>query len=282
MKIASLRESMPLRTLSSSRMLAYLHCPRGYWFKNIERLSKLPNAKMTRGIVFHDTLKRNYRQKYSTHVDLAFSDLQEYYAASFELMETDYGSEDPGQYLDSGIAALSEYQKVVAPYVQPLEVEEAYVMDFKRVEWNFQGKVDLVDVNHRLFETKTTGVGLSVPRQDHLIQVSAYTMAYKKRKIKKLSEKMEGEELLKATATIKEAKSRIDYAICGQQKQRVISFDIEITQEDERMFLNLLAQVARGIKNEIWPHNRIDNYCTRRFCSYWRECQDLCGGRVRD
>lgn len=280
--ITSLSPSTPLRTLSSSRMLAYLHCPRGYWFKNVEQIPMLPNLKMTRGIVFHDALKHNYRQKYSTHEDLALADLQAYYAASFELVETDYGSEDPGKYLDSGVAALGEYQKVVAPYVQPLEVEEAYVMDFRHVEWNFQGKIDLVEVSHRLFETKTTAVGLSAPRQDHLIQVSAYTMAYKRRKIKKLSEKMEGEDLSRATAVIKEAKSRLDYAICGQQKQRVISFDIEVTQEDERMFLNLLAQVAKGIKNEIWPHNRIDNYCSRRFCSYWRECESLCGGRVKD
>ncbi len=273
---------MDIQTLSASRVLKYLHCPRAYFFNYVEQIPKLPNPKMTRGIVFHNTLKHNYRQKYQTHADLPVRDLKEYFAADFQLLETDYGSEDPGEYLDSGILALGEYQSVVAPHVQPLEVEEAFVMDFKRLTWNFQGKVDLVDTDSNLIETKTTGRGLSSPRQDHLIQVSAYTMAYKRRKIKELSEKMEGADLLRVATVIKEAKSRIDYAICGQQKQRVISFEFQVTESDERMFLNLLAQVARGIQNEVWPHNRIDNYCSRRFCAHWQECESLCGGRVRD
>lgn len=255
---------MIFNTLSSSRMIQYLHCPRAYWFKYVKRIPRLPNAKMTRGIVFHNTLKFNYRRKYSTHEDLPLADLREYYAADFELIETDYGSEDPGPYLDSGIAALGKYQEVVAPYVQPLEVEEAFVMGFKRVEWNFQGKIDLVDDTPLVIEAKTTSRGLRSPRVDHLIQTSAYGMSYRKQK------------------GFDSARTRLDYSICGQKEQRVISFEFEVTQEDERMFLNLLAQVAKGIKNEIWPHNRIDNYCTRRFCAYFRECEDLCGGTVRD
>lgn len=255
---------MDVITLSSSRALAYLHCPQGYWYRYESEETKLPNARMTRGIVFHNTMKFNYRQKYGTHEDLPVRDLKEYFAADFDLTETEFGSDDPGEIKDSGIAALAEYQSVVAPYVQPLEVEESFVMDFKQVDWNFQGKVDLVDVNGTLIETKTTSRGLKAPKQDHLIQVSAYTLAYKRKK------------------GIKDAKTRIDYSICGQKNQRVISFDLEVTESHERSFLNLLAQVARGIENDVWFHNRIDNFCSRRYCAYWRECETDCGGRVRD
>jgi len=74
----------------------------------------------------------------------------------------------------------------------------------------------------------------------------------------------------------------MDYAVCGQQKQRTISFDIEITESHEKDFLSLLVQVAKGIQNDIWFHNRADNFCTRRYCAYWRECESDCGGTVRD
>lgn len=256
---------MDIHTLSTSRILAYLHCPRSHFYKYVADLEyKLPNSKMTRGIVFHNTMKFNYHQKYRSHEDLPVADLKEYFSEDFDQVETDFMGDDPGKVKDSGIAALAEYQSVIAPRVQPVEVEESFVMDFKNVPWNFQGKIDLVDNAPTLIETKTTSRGLSSPKQDHLIQTSFYTLAYKRRK------------------QIPDARTRIDYSVCGQQKQRVISFDVQITKSHERSVLNLLAMVAKGIENDVWFHNRIDNFCTRRYCQYWRECESDCGGTVRD
>ena len=255
---------MVINTLSSSRVTAYLHCPYAYRQRYIDENYKLPNASMTRGLVFHDTLKFNFRQKYRTHADLPVNHLKEYFAEDFDQTEADFQKEDPGVFKDTGISALEEYQKVVAPHVQPVEVEEKFVMDFKRVPWSFTGRIDLLDDKGYLRETKTTSKGLSYPKEDHLTQLYFYFLAYRLRK------RMDG------------LKARFDYNVCGQKQPRVISFDVEVTETHEKHALSLLAGVADGIQKEVFFHNRGDNFCRRRYCSYWAECEEEKGGTVRD
>ncbi len=255
---------MEIHTLSASRVIKYLHCPWGYRYAYVEKLYKLPTSSLTRGIIFHDILKVNYRQKVETHQDLPVNQLKERFAADFDLFETDFRDDDPGMILDSGIRALEEYQRVIAPTVQPVEVEESFVMEFKKVKWNFQGKVDLVDDLPQMRETKTTSKGVNKVKPDHWIQATSYIMAIRRK------------------LGLKTMKARVDYAVCLKTTQRVESFEIEITESDERSFLFLLAEVAKGVEAEVFPHHRIDNFCSRRYCSYWRECEEDRGGRVRD
>ncbi len=254
---------MSLTMISGSRLLKYLHCPRSYFYAYVMREYRLPTSALTRGIAFHNTTKKNFRQKHGTHEDLPANDLKAYYAADFDTIETDFGDDDRGQILDSGIAALEKYQEIISPEIQPVEVEEAFVMRFRQVDYTYQGKIDLVDQVF-LREIKTSARGVNVVKKDHWVQMAGYACAYRKR------------------TQNPNLKTRIDYAVCTLKNPRVASFEIEITESDERCFLNLVAQVAKGIENEVWFHNRIDNYCSRRFCSYWRECEKDCHGTVRD
>ncbi len=251
-------------SLSSSRVTSYLHCPYAYRQRYIDENYKLPNARMTRGLAFHKTVQINFKQKYTSHRDLATSYLKEYFAEDFDQTETDFQTADPGQTKDEGISALVEYQKVVAPEVQPVEVEESFKMDFKNSSLIFTGRIDLVDTNKILWETKTTSRGLKVPRADHLTQVYFYFMAYRQKK------------------AIPDLKARFAYNVCGQKEPRVISFDVSVTESEEKLALRTLATVADGIQKGVFFHNRGDNFCSRRYCAYWRECEEENGGTVRD
>jgi hypothetical protein len=255
---------MEITSLSSSRVNAYLHCPYGYWQKYVAENYKLPNGRMTRGLAVHKTIEFNYSQKYTSHRDLSTSWLKEYYAEDFDQTETEFVNEDPGAMKDGGINALDEYQKVVAPGVQPVEVEEKFVMSFNNVPWSFTGRIDLVDDKGYLREKKTTSTSLKTPRQDHLTQIYFYFGAYRRKK--------------KAT----NLKARFDYTVCGKKSAKVISFDTTVTESDEKHALSLLAGVANGIQKEVFFHNRGDNFCSRRYCAYWRECEEEKGGTVRD
>lgn len=251
-------------SLSSSRVTAYLHCPFAYRQRYEDENYKLPNGKMTRGLAVHKTIEFNFRQKFTSHRDLSTSWLKEYYAEDFEQTETDFVNEDSGVLKDGGINALDEYQKVVAPGVQPVEVEEKFVMTFKNAPLRFTGRIDLVDTEGYLRETKTTSKSLKAPRQDHLTQMFFYFLAYGRKK---------GNANLKA---------RFDYAVCLKKSAKIISFDAKVTESDEKLALTTLASVANGIKKGVFFHNRGDNFCSRRYCAYWPECEAENGGTVRD
>ncbi len=262
-----LKGEMPLQTLSWSRVGTYLKCPRQYYYNYCLDLWRLPNYYLTLGTAFHKAAQANYWQKATSRQDMAIADVLDVFSTDFDSRDTDFMGEDSGKIKDSGVAIMETYQRQVAPGVQPVEVESSFAMRFVNKSWNFQGKIDLVSEDNVVIETKTTGSKPYKARAEHVLQTVGYTQAYKQ---------ISGKEDLT---------SRIDYAVRKETKRdgitaEIVSYPFTVTDEDVRYWLNLISDVARGIEAEVWPANRCGYLCSKKYCSYWQQCETDLGGTV--
>jgi hypothetical protein len=51
--------------------------------------------------------------------------------------------------------------------------------------------------------------------------------------------------------------------------------------DDSKLVLSLINRVAKGIDKEVFIPNRAHFMCSKRFCAFWRECQQEFGGKVK-
>jgi hypothetical protein len=218
---------------------------------------------MTLGSAFHYGVAHNYRQKAQSHQDLPVDDVLDAFTTNFDWRkdETEWGDDDPGEFKDRGVVTLKEYQKVIAPQTQPLDVEQEFVMRFSNADYTFRGIADVI-TESAIVETKTTSRRVSAPKHDHLIQTWAYSTGI-------------------GAQRQQDMKAHIDYAV-SKQEPEMISFDLDVSDADRQFFLSVMARVARGIEAEIWIPNRNGNLCSKKWCGFAEHCVKLAGGTVRD
>lgn len=246
--------------LSASQINMYQRCSLQYFFRYCEGIRKPPRGAMTLGSAFHFGVAHNYRHKAQTHADLPVSDVIDAFSTDFDRRtdETEWDEgEDPGKVKDKGVITLAEYHRVVAPVIQPLDVEQEFVMRFKGLDYTFVGIADVI-TETAVVETKTTGRKLSTPRHDHLVQTWAYS-----------------------TGLSSAENGRIDYAV-NKDEPVMLTFEYPISQADRNYFLSLMSRTAKAIQAEIWIPNRNSILCSRKWCGYSQNCIKLAGGRVRD
>lgn len=257
---------MQIDHLSATAINMYLRCPQQYYFRYCEGMKSPPGAALTLGLSFHRGTAKNYEQKIETHEDLPIDDVLDVFSTQFDAGAHDtvwVENEKPGDIKDSGIVTLKEYQRVLAPTVQPVAVEQKFNLSFKKKDYKFVGYVDLVDDQDVIIETKTTGKKPAEPKFDHTLQLTAYATGYR------------------ATKKKKETGVRIDYAV-NKAKPEVVSYPLEIGDGQIEFLWKLVARVAHGIESELWIPNRGSFLCSHRWCGYADRCEALLGGTVRD
>jgi len=254
---------MEIRTLSPSMVVSYINCSRRFYYENCLRLPRLPNHYLAFGSAFHETLRENYWQKVQTQKDLNINVLTDFFCEDLEYRDVDWsGDVDLSQAKDEGVVSVRSYQEGVAQWVQPARVEYAFTMEVTGREWAITGKVDLIDTDNLVMETKTTWRNLSKPKKEHVFQTGVYSTAVRKQ------------------ANLDVINARIDYTVVGKDLNH--SYPLEFDGAMEENVLAMFDQVAKGIQNEIWIPNRFSNYCSRKYCAYFRSCEADCGGRVPD
>lgn len=254
---------MELDHLSPSRLNMYRRCSMQYYYRYCLDLIRPPSGAMTRGSAFHQAVAHNLYQKRETHEDLPLDEVLDAFVTDFDARapDTEWGEDDPGEMKDTGVAVLAEHHKIIAPSIQPVDVEQQFVMGFADLKYTFTGIADVV-TQEAVIEHKTASKKYAEPFHDHKLQIWAYGTGERARTGRRLD-------------------GRIDYAVTASQPQ-VISHPVQFTEADEMYFLTLVAQVANGIEREVWMPNRTHFLCSRRHCGYWQLCEKDCHGRVKD
>ena len=252
---------MQIDRLSATRVSMYTRCPAAYYFRYPLNIVGPPPAVVVRGASFHKAIEHNYRQKVDTAIDEPLSVVLDTFSDDFNerIREARLrDGEERGKIKDTGVAMLRCYQSEIAEAVQPVEVEREFELEIGNKSWNFTGRLDLVDKSGCIIETKTTGKRLKKPKVDHILQVSGYwTFSESEHQI--------------------EHGARIDDAV-GTKKPVTLSFPVEIDAGKISFFLNLIAQVAHGIENEVFFPNRGNMLCSENWCYYWDRCHSEFGG----
>ena len=255
---------MIVTSLSPSMVNRYRQCPRKFYYDYCLKLPRSGNAFMAFGSSFHAMAEENYYQKVRTQKDLPIDLLTDFFAEDLECRDdVDWKEQEQTleQTKDQGVLTVRGYQQKVAPLIQPKLVEHVWSMEVNNRDWVISGKTDLIDSNDLVIDLKTTGRRLSKPKADHRFQISTYVMAWK------------------ARTGGNGVGGRLDYAIRG--KDEVISLPVAFNTDTlAQNVVSTFDNVAKCIQREWWPVSRNHYLCSRKYCSFWNECEKDCGGTV--
>lgn len=271
MKIATLSPSMvnaksiPDDHLSASRVNTFNRCGMQYYFRHCEALVSPPSGALSLGSSFHVGVEHNYHQKIDSHEDLPVAEVLDAFSTDFDERKHEtawWEGEKPEQFKDQGIGLLQTYQGEIAAKVQPGSVERQFEIPFDNKDWTFTGRIDLVDNQDVIVETKTIGRTPPGPQPDHKFQTIAYTTGFRQ----------EGG---------RESGARIDYTV-KNKTPKTVSYSFNVHDAEIEFFLSQVARVALMIENEMFMNSRhLSPFpCSHRFCGYATLCESKIGGIV--
>lgn len=255
---------MNIQTLSPSMVNAFRKCPRQFYYRYVEQLPTPSNYFLAFGSSFHRTLEENYYQKVQSEKDLPLDLLTDFFAEDLESQDNvEWGETTLDTAKDQGVALVRGYQYKVGFHTFPQLVEHAWTMEIKNRDYNISGKIDLITTDDLIVDTKTTGKRVSKPKLDHMLQVKTYAAAWKHQ-----------------TLMTPQVKARLDYCLRG--KDEINSITVEIPDTATAEVLSIFDDVAGWIQREAWvPHRQGNFLCSRKYCSFWNQCEKDCGGVVK-
>lgn len=242
------------RHLSVSQLKMYLRCPLQYKFRYLDGLIIPPRSELTLGKSIHGTLEENYRQKIKTEIDLPLEYITDLFSDTWDkaVVDTIFDEDEkPGKVKDDGIALLKSYHKIVAPKVQPVEVESEFNLPIEDEDYTLKGYIDLIDKNDLIIDHKTTKRSMRQDVIDSDLQLTAYSLAYRK---------VTGE---------KEKGLRFDVMV-RTKVPKIQQIPTTRSEEDIRRFLKRLVYVNKAIESGIFYPN--ENFMCSR-CGYRALCK---------
>ncbi len=255
-------------TIRPSSIGTFLDCSLKFRFDRIDKIQTPKALALAFGTAIHRPLEVNYKQKLQTEKDITTEQMVDEFSAAFEI-ETkevearEFLSESKGAVKDVGVRLIKQYHTIISPKVQPAYVEERLEAQIDglddEISITLSGQIDLVDNRKRLIDHKTTKRSPSEVSQSYVLQQTSY-------------------RLLAEAHNIEIEQNHIDYLIKTSLPQ-IKRFAVET---DPDFLNNILAVMVQSIKKEIFVPNRNSMLCSRKYCSYWNECEKKFGGRVKD
>jgi len=120
-----------------------------------------------------------------------------------------------------------------------------------------QGWVDLLDVEGRIIDIKTSARRPSTIEPDYRFQIATYA------------------QLLPGAT----GEARVD-TLVKTKTPKVVTQNFRVNEQDLLATRMLYPLTQRAMKAETFVPNRLSMTCSRRNCSYWRHCEREWGGEV--
>jgi putative RecB family exonuclease len=250
--------TLPGDVLSPSSCTQYRRCPAQWRYRHIDHLPDPKTGALLVGSCLHAAIAENMRQKIETKQDLPAAGVQAIYTEAWGTLikETEFHpDEDPGELQAVGRALALKYLDEACPSIEPAAVELPITGDIGGVP--VRGYVDLLDTSGRVIELKSAARKPSEVSPDHRFQVATY---------RALSPQVSGE-------------ARVDTLVKTKTPQLVeMPYTVQVCDlaEIERMY----PLVQRAIRTGLFLPNRSNYMCSRKYCAFWRACQNEFGGEV--
>lgn len=257
----------PAGILSPSQVNTYLECDAKWYYKHLLRLPQPLTSSLALGRAVDEALSYNFRHKAETREDLPAGDVLQAFDCAFteQFAEAELGDGESAEELhDLGEQLVGRYLVELAPDVQPALLER----DGQRVPAvqvpvageiagvPVQGIIDLVTEDGIVtdFKTKRDKPGTIDP--DHRLQIATYC-------------RLTGH-----------TKARIEY----MTKRRVgcHRFGADIGAADHAHLDAVYPAVQQAMRGGLYLPRRTSKMCARKYCSFWRQCEEDFGGRVKE
>jgi hypothetical protein len=238
--------------LSPSQVGTFLDCSAKYWYKHGLGLPDPAGASAVRGQVVHRTIADWFRVKRDGGELVAFDDTWEQAAAGAVW----HAGEDPAVTKQQAATLVMLYVNEAGHAIEPAEIEKPVAGTIAGVP--VRGIIDVLDVDGRVIDLKTSGRKPSTVAPDFAFQVGTYVA-------------------LEAKAS---GAARID-TLVAKKEPELITLTVESGAADRRMVERLYPHVREGIREGLFFPNRKSTYCSRRHCNFWQECEAEFGGKVK-
>ena len=245
-------------TLSPTRIRSFMDCQARWWFKYGLHQPDPPTGSMAFGRAVHAALMQNFAQKMETYEDLPIAGVlalfREAWAHECEQVEF-RDDEDAVELARQGQALVTKYMDEVAPTVEPAAVELRVEGEIAGVR--VQGWIDVLDVEGRIIDLKTAKASPSAIEPMTKFQIATYR------------------HLTPGAA----GTGRLD-TLVRTKTPKIVLQSFEVTQADLQAIHTLYPLAQQAMRSHLHMPNRLSMLCSRRNCSYWRNCESEWGGEV--
>lgn len=257
--MSSRHESLLAEVLSPTQISQFLNCPAKWMFRYLMDLTEAGTAAQALGKAFHETIACNFRQKRESLRDLPITECLDFFRKSLgeHLQETVLQKDEhPMEFLELGETMVQKYLAEAAPLIQPAAVESRVSGVIGGVK--VAGYVDLLDIEGRIVDSKSTlkpSVGIA---HDHRLQLTSYVMI----------------------TPAASGACRLDTVTKGKTVS-LIQKSFVVAEQDRRYAEAIYPMVQDSIRDGIFLPRRNNLLCSRRYCGYWKVCEQEYGGVVR-
>jgi hypothetical protein len=244
--------------LSPSQVRCFMDCQVRWWFKYGLKYPDPPTGKMALGKAVHAALAENFAQKLDSYEDLPTLGVRGLFRESWaiEREQTEFrDDEDPSQLAACGEALVMKYMVELAPLIQPAAVEVR--VEGQIASTKVQGWIDLIDVDGQIIEIKTAARSPNRIDVDHRFQLATYVQL----------------------APGASGNARVDTLVKTKTPGLVMQ-NFTVSDGDLLAVNRLYPLAQQAMRTELYMPNRLSMACSRRNCSYWRQCEKELGGEV--
>jgi hypothetical protein len=186
--------------ISASSLKTFVRCPERYRRRYLLGEKQPPAAAHLWGRADHGAIEHNFEQKVESHADLSLAEIQERFAHLLDTEVEESGGLNEllwkpdersrkkaviADVKDRGVEGVTQYHKHVSPTVQPIVVEESFVIPPERLGTpvEIHGRIDVVaaesaidELPERIVDRKTTAKKASKISPEWSVQGGIYQM----------------------------------------------------------------------------------------------------------
>jgi hypothetical protein len=237
----------------------YLKCGKQWEFRYALGIKEKPRAALTLGSSVDAAVTKNLKNKIDNKKLLPKEEVTQAFVDEFNKLEkdTDWQDDDPGKQKDMGVKMVELHHIVAAPYINPIAVQESFVVEVNGRDWNLGGTMDVVEKNV-IRDTKTSKSAYDLNKVTKNYQAAIYDYAFEK--IKGVKAKSFAFDVLIKPGTKKPA----DYQLV----------QAPVTKLDRDWTFDTIEQVHRSIDAGITkPAADSAWWCSSSWCGFWNQCK---------
>ena len=250
--------------ISHSRFSMYLRCGEQYRRRYVEKETIPPGIALIRGRSVHKGIELDNRHKLEAGKGISKKDLiaiaDSEFTKTLKAEGVFFSREERGQRRkligvgrDNTVKLTGLYSEEMAPLITPKQVEMKFEMPCG--EHTLTGRIDNVDIEDALRDTKTANKRKSQGEVDSMDQLTFYAIAY--------------EYLFGAPPK----KIVIDTLVCS----KVAKYDPIVTarsRDDITMLIRRIYAVIGGMERGVYlPSDPTKWNCSPRWCGYYETCK---------
>ncbi|TAL08384.1 MAG: PD-(D/E)XK nuclease family protein [Nitrospirae bacterium] len=247
--------------LSPSQVTTWMSCQMKWAFAKVWGLREPGTAASAFGHAVHEATAEAHRCQMETGAVLpveaaiaAFSTAWTREVSTAKLTPR----HDPEELRGRGAKLVERYMREIAPTLDPAAAEVALPADAAIGGVRVRGRIDVVEHDGRVRDTKTCCTKPQGMRAKDRIQVTVYAMA-----------------LPGASGHV-----AVDYLVKTKGRPQLVQIEDRISHGDELLVQELLKKAQAGMRGGNYSPSRLASCCNRLMCGYADLCESEFGGRV--